>query len=645
MHRGRAAVALIALLVLLLGGVPVGAQETPPASPPAAQEVPAETPDAVETTPALEASAIEAEPAAEEPAAGSPAVEESAAETPAGVVTLDADGDGLIDEEELQIGTDPNRGDSDDDGLTDGAEVRGDAWGTDPLAADTDGDGLLDGSEAFTHATDPTVADSDRDGADDGAEVDAGTAPDDPASFPGDGTALDADGDGLSDEEELELGSDQAKFDTDGDGLGDGAESREDGWGTDPLKADTDGDGLADGDELFVHETDPTATDSDEDGADDAAEIAAGTDPNDEASEPAGDTGNGSGEDEGGTVTVRARLCPPDDGTKDRTANCDPLPNVGVGIAAAGLSDTATTGASGEALFPGLDAGEHAVTLDVPGDFAAFQASCGVGRGFEFSTIAASTTNRIAFSLLAGDDVICTWFVFPEEAGAEPTATPSPTPGGRFARIDIVKRVCPVGYRGTNLDADCAPMLGVDFALGLPGSEFFAAATTDVNGEATFDDVDGGVYVLAERVPDSVKSNRIEVFCATPGDTEPRPIRSDGVNRIEVEILPGETLACDWYNLPGAADGGPTPTATPIPVVTPPGAKPTATPKPRATVTAAPRAGAKPGATKAGVARPVTALPNTGVGGRRGGGDALALAALATVALASVALGIGRRAA
>jgi len=59
--------------------------------------------------------------------------------------------------------------------------------------------------------------------------------------------ACDTDGDGLSNAEEAELGTDPELADTDGDGLDDGAEQE---IGSDPLNADTDGDGLSDGDEV-----------------------------------------------------------------------------------------------------------------------------------------------------------------------------------------------------------------------------------------------------------------------------------------------------------------------------------------------------------------------------------------------------------
>ena len=46
----------------------------------------------------------------------------------------DTDGDGLTDDEEGEIGTDPLLVDSDGDGFTDEEEIN--VWGTDPMDAD-----------------------------------------------------------------------------------------------------------------------------------------------------------------------------------------------------------------------------------------------------------------------------------------------------------------------------------------------------------------------------------------------------------------------------------------------------------------------------------------------------------------------------
>ena len=81
----------------------------------------------------------------------------------------DADGDGLSNVQEAQIGTDPNNPDSDGDGLSDGDEVL--IYGTNPLNADSDGDLLRDGEEIDRYKTDPNKFDTDGDGIADGTEI------------------------------------------------------------------------------------------------------------------------------------------------------------------------------------------------------------------------------------------------------------------------------------------------------------------------------------------------------------------------------------------------------------------------------------------------------------------------------------------
>lgn len=81
----------------------------------------------------------------------------------------DSDGDGLTDDEEAKLGTDPFNKDTDKDGLTDGDEVK--VYKTDPLNPDSDFDGLKDGPEVFTYKTNPLDRDTDKGGVADGHEV------------------------------------------------------------------------------------------------------------------------------------------------------------------------------------------------------------------------------------------------------------------------------------------------------------------------------------------------------------------------------------------------------------------------------------------------------------------------------------------
>lgn len=61
------------------------------------------------------------------------------------LLNADQDNDSLTDQEERELGTDPNKADTDDDGLFDREEVK--VYKTNPLDRDTDKDGYMDGAE------------------------------------------------------------------------------------------------------------------------------------------------------------------------------------------------------------------------------------------------------------------------------------------------------------------------------------------------------------------------------------------------------------------------------------------------------------------------------------------------------------------
>ncbi len=116
--------------------------------------------------------------------------------------TTDTDDDGLSDEWEKYFETDPNLPDTDGDGLSDYIEVTD--LGYDPLRVDTDDNGIIDSQE-----------DPDGDGIINSEEIKLGTDP----------ALSDTDGDDLSDSDELNIyHTNPVLTDTDSDGANDGWE-------------------------------------------------------------------------------------------------------------------------------------------------------------------------------------------------------------------------------------------------------------------------------------------------------------------------------------------------------------------------------------------------------------------------------------
>lgn len=135
----------------------------------------------------------------------------------------DTDGDGLSDAQERTLGTSATLRDTDGDGVADGDEVE--IFHTDPLLGDAPVSTPPPRTFLSTTPTQPTVI-----------------------------VSTDADQDGLTNDQELQLG-------------------------TNVNNADSDQDGLSDGDEVNVYKTDPKKADTDEDRYDDGQEVRAGYNP------------------------------------------------------------------------------------------------------------------------------------------------------------------------------------------------------------------------------------------------------------------------------------------------------------------------------------------------------------------------------
>ena len=150
------------------------------------------------------------------------------ADSPPDAGAADSDRDGLTDEEELALGTDPNNPDTDGDGFSDGVEVHFSKLGANfnPLGFMLpDGGGLDPGCPPALRGVD-----SDCDGINDCDEQIIGT----------NSTLIDSDNDGVPDSIEWQLGTQPSAQDLDEDPDNDGLVNRNElRFHTNPLLADT----------------------------------------------------------------------------------------------------------------------------------------------------------------------------------------------------------------------------------------------------------------------------------------------------------------------------------------------------------------------------------------------------------------------
>lgn len=146
---------------------------------------------------------------------------------------IDSDGDGLSDALEKTMGTDAFKVDTDDDGYKDGDEVT--LYKTDPLKKNT--------STEIQAIIDKMPPNWPYRGVPESVEIPVVTS-----TQPAVSGSIDNDQDGLTNDQELQLGTEPNKSDTDGDGLSDGDEVLK--YGTNPLSKDTDGDGYTDAEEV-----------------------------------------------------------------------------------------------------------------------------------------------------------------------------------------------------------------------------------------------------------------------------------------------------------------------------------------------------------------------------------------------------------
>lgn len=252
----------------------------------------------------------------------------------------DRDGDGIPNDVEQQIGTNPDLADSDGDGIGDATETSANGSAGPFTAIDTDGDGVIDARDldsdndclpdaqepaTYRDATQPGAANDNCGGATPVCNTNTGVC--------WDGVTPDADGDGIPDAVEITLGTNPNNSDSDGDGIPDGVETSQSGNAGPYTAIDTDGDGIIDALDL----------DSDNDCLPDAEEPATYRD----RTEPRNPNQNCEG---GATCNVNTGTCEqgdPDGGTSSSSSGGSGSSSSGGASSSSGGRSSSGDGASG----------------------------------------------------------------------------------------------------------------------------------------------------------------------------------------------------------------------------------------------------------------------------------------------------------
>jgi hypothetical protein len=129
------------------------------------------------------------------------------------------------------------------------------------------------------------------------------------------------------------------------------------------------------------------------------------------------------------------------------------------------------------------------------------------------------------------------------------------------ASLEVHQAVCPAGYDGDNFFEDCHGSGAAGYVFALDGPDGRREATTVVEndpgpGVVRFEDPAGGTYALSETPPPGVSATPFRVFCFRAETDEPIPATPEG-DGVSLEVTAGDTLICDWFDLPPAPIVGP----------------------------------------------------------------------------------------
>ncbi|CAN5669054.1 hypothetical protein BH23CHL4_BH23CHL4_27010 [soil metagenome] len=203
----------------------------------------------------------------------------------------------------------------------------------------------------------------------------------------------------------------------------------------------------------------------------------------------------------------------------------------------------ADTDASGEIAINSVPLGQGTLAEQVPQGYNWVEVYCSIDDG-QYQAQNISAQNVMGYEMESGQFWSCSWFNLTLEAGP--------------ASLTINKYTCQTAHDpiepNQTLANECAePTEDITFTLA-GGAGAASASTGEGGAPATirFSELEPGTYLLTEEIPDNVRMAYISE-CRSDVRAFSYPfypfavIEADG--RINVELLPGEDLECDWYNV------------------------------------------------------------------------------------------------
>lgn len=205
------------------------------------------------------------------------------------------------------------------------------------------------------------------------------------------------------------------------------------------------------------------------------------------------------------------------------------------------------TNNSGNVSFTEVPLGEGTLKEGVPSGITLVVAYCRVSDDVaqgQYQQMTLTPNNSMGYLMEPSQVWDCAWFNIQAEAGP--------------ASLTINKYTCdalhdPIDPNQTLINECNIGTEDITFTLEAQGST--ASASTGAGGKPAtivFSDLAAGTYLLTEQIPENVRLAYISQ-CTSDVRTFSYPfypfalIEPDG--RINVELLPGEDMVCDWYNV------------------------------------------------------------------------------------------------